>query len=109
MSNRITYQGPFIKKMYSGFYDSGRTADNPLFGIAYNTVVPSPHRRIYTVIQNQGATDVVLNFETDSGALLQNAGLKLFAGQSISLDNYNGPIHILLGDDEDITVTESFA
>lgn len=109
MSHAIKFSGPFVKQMYSGFYTGGRTDANPLSGIAYSATVPTPHRRIYTVIQNQGTTDVVLNFETDGSALLQNAGLKLFAGQSISLDNYNGPIHILLGDGDDITITESFA
>jgi hypothetical protein len=109
MSTHIKISGPFIKQMHTGGYPN-RPADSPLYAIAptYNTFVPAPHRRINTIIQNQGLNEVTLGFDEDGGVLLGDAGIKLFAGQTMMLDNYNGPIHAI-GDMINVTITESFA
>lgn len=84
MSYSIKFQGPFIKKMYGSSYTAGRTSENPLFGESFGSTVKTPQRRIYLVIQNQGSGEVDIVF-TEGGSV----GLKLYAGQSISFENFN--------------------
>lgn len=86
MSSRITYQGPFIKAFHSNNTGAGtRQAGNPAGAATpYTAVVSGELRRVYLFIQNKGTTEIDL---TLSG---QPSTVKLYAGQSISLDNYNG-------------------
>lgn len=102
MSSNISISSPFIKAFHANTVGtSTRAAGNPLFGVAYNTVVPAPHRRIYLLLQNKGTTEVDLTLATTGSTL------KLFAGQSISLDNYNGPISV--SSYTNVAVIEAFA
>ena len=84
MSN-ITYSGPFIKAFHANTAGAGtRAAGNPALPAVYSDLVPSPLRRIYLLIQNKGTTELDLTLAATG------ATIKLYAGQSISLDNYNG-------------------
>lgn len=100
MSYSIKFQGPFIKNMYGSSYASGRGESNPLFGDGFDQVVKTPNRRIYLVIQNQGATDVDITF-TDGGS----TAFKLYAFQSVSFDNFNAGFTA----SGEVKVFESFA
>lgn len=102
MSKHITFQGPFVKKFHANNAGLGtRATGNPALPEVYANPVPSPLRRVYLLIQNKGATQVTL---TMSGA---GNGLILYAGQSISFDNYNGGFDI--SSYTDIVVIEAFA
>ncbi len=81
----INYQGPFIKAFHANTAGAGtRAAGNPALPAGYGDLVPTPLRRIYLFIQNKGTTDIDLTLAATG------ATVKLYAGQSISLDNYNG-------------------
>lgn len=100
MSYSIKFQGPFVKKMYGSSYTSGRGESNPLFGESFGNTVKTPNRRIYLIIQNQGAGEVDITF-TEGGA----TALKLYAGQSIAFDNFNAGFAA----SGEVKVFESFA
>lgn len=85
MSTHIQFGGPFIKRFYANTAGAGtRTAGNPALPSTYNQTIPSPLRRVYLFIQNKGTTELDLTL-AETGATV-----KLYAGQSINLDNYNG-------------------
>lgn len=85
MSKHITFSNAFIKQFYANTAGAGtRVAGNPALPDGYSAIVKSPLRRVYLFIQNKGTTDIDL---TLAGT---GATVKLYAGQSISLDNYNG-------------------
>jgi hypothetical protein len=109
--NYIQISSPFTKRMYSAFYNDGRDAGNPAASSAFSDVVPAPLRRLNTVIQNQGITEIVLGLEETNSVGDGDAGIKLYAGQTISLDNYNGPIWVYDSTDTNnsVSITESFA
>jgi hypothetical protein len=111
MSNYISISSPFSKRMYSAFYGNGRDSGNPAAAFAFSEVVPAPLRRINTVIQNQGTTEVVIGLEETNTVAAGDAGIKLYAGQTLSLDNYNGRIWIFdsTATNSAISITESFA
>ena len=99
----ITYSGPFIKAFHANTAGAGtRAAGNPALPATYDALVPTPLRRIYLLIQNNGTTDLNLDLHpTTAGATL-----KLYAGQSISLDNYNGGF--TLSSYANVTIVEAF-
>jgi hypothetical protein len=102
MSSNIQIGNPFLKVFHANSIGTGtRLTGNPAFGVAYNVPVPSPLRRIALLIQNKGTTEIDLT--------LANTGstLKLYAGQSISFDNYNGSFSA--SSYTDIAILESFA
>lgn len=83
--SHIAYQGPFIKAFYANTAGAGtRAAGNPAIAVGYAVSVPAPLRRVYLFIQNKGTTDIDLTLAATGSTV------KLYAGQSISLDNYNG-------------------
>lgn len=104
------FQGPFVKEMHTSFYP---TRDNdsahPLFGVSFNVPVPVPNRRVNTLIQNQGTTEVTLGFDFTGSVLTGGCGVKLYAGQSITFDDFNGPIFITGTSPTLVSITESFA
>jgi hypothetical protein len=110
MSN-IQISGPFVKSIYTSLYDTGtdRQTNNPLYLTPFEVPVPVPFRRINTIIQNQGTTEVNVGLDLENTLLTGNPALKLYAGQSMSLDNYNGPILITSGGAFVVTISESFA
>lgn len=85
MSKHIQFSGPFVKQFYANAAGSEtREAGNPALPSVYSNTIPSPLRRVYLFIQNKGTTEIDLTLATPG------ATVKLYAGQSISLDNYNG-------------------
>ena len=110
MSN-IHISGPFTKAIYTSLYSTGtdRQSNNPLFTVPLTSTVPAPFRRINTIIQNQGTTEVNVGLDPQGTLLTGGPALKLYAGQSISLDNYNGPILITSAGAFVATISESFA
>lgn len=104
MSHPIHYQGPFVKQFYGNTVGAGtRTTGNPALPATYDQLVPSPLRRIYLLIQNKGTTDLDLDLHPATAG----ATIKLYAGQSISLDNYNGGF--TLSSYANAVILESFA
>lgn len=86
----IDYTGPFIKKAYHVQLVAGvptREASNPAFGTAFSDTVPAPLRRVLLVVQNQGTADIDLTLGPGSGLKL-----KVYVGQSISWENFNGGV-----------------
>ena len=113
MSN-IHISGPFTKAIYTSLYDDGRLSNNPLFATEtdFEVTVPVPFRRINAIIQNQGTETVILGFDEGANLLTLELGIKLDAGQTLALDNYNGPIHAINGGAEGtslLVISESFA
>lgn len=99
-----TFSGPFIKTFYANTVGAGtRVAGNPALPSTYDQVVPTPLRRIYLFIQNNGTTDINLDLHPASAGAL----IKLYAGQSISLDNYNGGF--TLSSYANVAIVEAFA
>jgi hypothetical protein len=111
MSHAMKFSGPFVKSIYTSLYDSGtdRQSNNPLYNTPFEVPVPSPFRRINTIIQNQGTTEVNVGLDLENTILYGQPSLKLYAGQSMSLDNYNGPIMITSAGAFVVTISESFA
>jgi len=109
MSSNIQISGPFIKALYGSLYPT-RNNNNPVYAITPNLAdtVPAPFRRMNTIIQNQGAYEVQISFEPDA-VFGGGQTLKLYVGQTITLDNYNGPIYIISASPSDVAVLESFA
>lgn len=100
--SHIAYQGPFIKAFYANTAGAGtRVAGNPALPSTYDQTVPAPLRRVYLFIQNKGTTELDLTLAATG------ATLKLYAGQSISLDNYNGGFS--LSSYASVAILEAFA
>jgi hypothetical protein len=79
MSN-ISISSPFIRAFTHATETIGTSASTIL------AVAVTPERRISVIIQNQDPTATVTVILSASGT----DGLKVKAGESISLDNYNG-------------------
>lgn len=104
MSKHITFNGAFVKQFYGNTVGAGtRVAGNPALPSGYGDIVPAPIRRVYLFIQNKGTTEVDLDLHPAAAG----ATIKLYAGQSISLDNYNGAFS--LSSYTDIAIIEAFA
>lgn len=102
MSKHITFNGAFVKQFYANTAGAGtRTAGNPALPDGYSSIVKSPLRRVYLFIQNKGTTDINLTL-AETGATV-----RLYAGQSISLDNFNGGFS--LSSYADAAILEAFA
>lgn len=99
MSYPIKYGGPLVKNIYVSTTTAGRTSDNPAYPNAYNTHCPDQLRRVFCLIQNNGASEVNITFNNGGTTL------KLYAGQSMSVDNYTGPI----SSSAVVTIAEAFA
>lgn len=110
MSKHIQFSGPFIKQFYCKDTSTDqRTPDNPaaIAGVSdYAETIPNPLRRIYLFIQNNSASDVSLGFTTE-GIIGTQSYITLAPKQSISFDNYNGPV--LLSSLLEVHVFEAFA
>ena len=76
----ISFNSPFLRGFTHATVTVGTSASTAL------VVAPTPERRCSVIIQNQHATALVTVIFADSGS----TGLKVKAGESISLDNYNG-------------------
>ena len=100
MSYSNQFQGPFVKKVYSSLYNTGRAADNPAFGAGFNDTIPTPLRRIHLVLQNNSGSDALITWG-DVG----NVALTLHHKQSITFDNFNAGF----SSDHNISVFEAFA
>lgn len=91
----ISFSSPFLRGFTHTEVSVGTSASTAL------AVAVTPERRCSVIIQNQHASAVVTVIFAATGTV----GLKVKAGESISLDNYNGivrcvsdtastPIHI---------------
>lgn len=78
----ITFSTPFIRGFTHTEATIGTSASTAL------AAATTPARRVSVIIQNQHASALVTVILADTGT----AGLKVKAGESISLDNYNGII-----------------
>ena len=76
----ISFSSPFLRGFTHATVTVGTSASTAL------AVAVTPERRCSVIIQNQHATAVVTVIFAASGT----DGLKVKAGESISLDNYNG-------------------
>ena len=81
----ISFSSPFIR----GFVHAEETTSATI-GTGSTILAPAvtPERRVSVIIQNQHATAVITVRFAETGTL----GLKVKAGESISLDNYNGRV-----------------
>jgi hypothetical protein len=110
MSSNIQFAGPFVKNIFSTVYGESRSAKNPANSVGFEVNIPSPLRRANTIIQNQGLVEVVIGLDQYSDVTDGDPGIKLISGQTISLDNYNGPITVYDAVGTSIIViSESFA
>lgn len=103
--SHVTYSNHFYTKCFtSGLAASAqRGEDNPCYGVALEDPVPSKYKRLQLVIQNQAASgEVLIGFGDENGLTM-----KLYAGQSVSFENYNGPIEV--SDWVSVLAFESFA
>jgi hypothetical protein len=76
----ISFSSPFIRSFTHTDATVGTSASTAL------AAATTPDRRVSVIIQNQHASAVVTVIFEDTGS----TGLKVKAGESISLDNYNG-------------------
>ena len=76
----ISFSSPFLRGFTHATVTVGTSASTAL------AVAVTPERRCSVIIQNQHASAVVTVIFADTGSV----GLKVKAGESISLDNYNG-------------------
>jgi len=76
----ISFSSPFLRGFNHTEVIIGTSASTALVAAI------TPERRVSVIIQNQHATALVTVIFADSGS----TGLKVKAGESISLDNYNG-------------------
>jgi uncharacterized protein (DUF111 family) len=76
----ISFSSPFLRGFTHTEVSVGNSVSTAL------AVAVTPERRCSVIIQNQHASDVVTVILAATGT----AGLKVKAGESISLDNYNG-------------------
>ena len=113
MSKHIQFSGPFITQFYCKVLATNeRSADNPAAAADYADSVPSPLRRVYLFIQNNGTTNVTLSLtpegvDPEGATLPTESSMILYPGQSVSFDNYNGPI--LASTLNNVHVMEAFA
>ena len=84
MSN-ISISSPFIRAFTHATVTVGTSASTIL------DHAPTPSRRISVIIQNQHATATITVRFSESGS----EGFLVKAGESISLDNYNGHVRCL--------------
>lgn len=107
MSKHIQFSGPFIKQFYcKDTVTNQRTANNPAVATDYADTVPSPLRRVYLFIQNQSSDEVTISLTPD-GVLGTHSSMILYPFQSVSFDNYNGPI--LASTLNNVHIMEAFA
>jgi hypothetical protein len=76
----ISFSSPFIRGFIHSEVSVGTSASTAL------ATATTPERRVSVIIQNQHATALLTVVFADTGT----TGLKVKAGESISLDNYNG-------------------
>jgi len=108
MSKHIQFSGPFVKQFYCKVIATNeRSADNPAAAADYADTVPSPLRRVYLFIQNNGTTNVTISLTPEGVAPATQSSMILYPGQSVSLDNYNGPI--LASTLNNVHIMEAFA
>jgi len=81
-SSNISISSPFLRKFTHATFTVGTSASTVL------DAAVTPTRRISVIIQNQHASAVITVRFSDSGT----DGFKVKAGETISLDNYNGHI-----------------
>lgn len=81
----ISFSSPFLRGFTHADVSVGTSASTIL------AVSAVPEKRISVIIQNQHATALVTVIFADSGT----AGLKVKAGESISLDNYLGIVRCI--------------
>ncbi len=81
----ISFSSPFLRGFTHTEVSVGTSASTAL------AVAVTPERRCSVIIQNQHASAVVTVIFADTGT----AGLKVKAGESISLDNYNGIVRCI--------------
>jgi len=81
----ISFTSPFIRGFTHTDVTIGTSASTAL------AVAVTPERRVSVIIQNQHASALLTVILAADGT----AGLKVKAGESISLDNYNGIIRCL--------------
>lgn len=79
-SSNINFSSPFVRK----FTHSDTTISTTVVTVL--AVAVTPERRIVVIIQNQHPTAVVTVILNATGS----SGIKLKAGETVSLDNYNG-------------------
>lgn len=84
MSN-ISFSSPFIRKFNHTEVSAGTSE------IVALSFAVTPERRCSVIIQNQHATAVLTVIFAATGT----DGLKVKAGESISLDNYNGIVRCI--------------
>lgn len=78
--SHISFSSPFLRSFVHTDVTVGTSASTVL------AVAEIPTRRVSVIIQNQHATDILTVILATTGS----TGLKVKAGESISLDNYNG-------------------
>ena len=78
----ISFSSPFIRGFTHATIDVGTSASTILDHAL------TPIRRVSVIIQNQHASAVITVRFSESGT----EGFKVKAGESISLDNYNGHV-----------------
>ena len=76
----ISFSSPFLRGFTHTEVSVGTSVSTAL------AVAVTPERRCSVIIQNQHASAVLTVIFADTGSV----GLKVKAGESISLDNYNG-------------------
>lgn len=81
----ISFSSPFIRSFTHATFTVGTSASTVLDHAV------TPIRRVSVIIQNQHATATITVRFSESGS----EGLLVKAGESISLDNYNGHIRCL--------------
>ena len=81
MSN-ISFSSPFLRSFVHSISTVG-TASTTILAVA-----EIPTRRVSVIIQNQHATAMITVILSASASI----GLQVKAGESISLDNYNGVV-----------------
>lgn len=81
----ITFTSPFIRSFTHTEATIGTSASTAL------AAATTPERRVSVIIQNQHASALVTVVFADTGT----TGLEVKAGESISLDNYNGIIRCI--------------
>lgn len=81
----ISFSSPFLRSFVHTDVTVGTTASIAL------AVAEIPTRRVSVIIQNQHATALLTVIFATTGS----AGLKVKAGESISLDNYNGIVRCI--------------
>ncbi len=81
----ISFSSPFIRSFTHQETSVGTSAVTVL------AAATTPERRVSVIIQNQHASALLTVVFADTGT----TGLKVKAGESISLDNYNGIVRCI--------------